>query len=394
MRIHQLDPSRTHRTATLPQLTRPTAMTRPSPLVQRLAVDPTRVHVHADTAGGLTSALHDGSRSRGEPLAASTRASLEASLGTDLSDVRVHTGEASARATAACDAHAITYGQDIHFAPGRYQPARREGDRLIAHEVAHTIQQRGAREDPTRAPEVGRPGDRHEVEADRFANSWARGGRTTLQADGMARVACKKIQAFAPSAAVAAPAEAPLQIAPGVADTLPRSLRYAVGTLDYYRTRNLDYEVRSDYRLAALGVRSPPAPKYYLAYGDLYAHRFRLELRPKLSDAGKAWVDRTFVLLHQAIEDRRDADPAAFAELERDAPRLLAFAYDTHPKAYLDAGLADLPPWDLARIALTPDPLDILNLDGLKQILITAGPVLGKYGYRSLQYQAEGPIIP
>lgn len=79
----------------------------------------------------------------GAPLPEATRAKMESSFGADFSSVRVHEGaEASA-------AGGVAYatGEDLHFAPGRYQPGTSAGDELIGHELTHVVQQRagGAR---------------------------------------------------------------------------------------------------------------------------------------------------------------------------------------------------------------------------------------------------------
>jgi hypothetical protein len=66
---------------------------------------------------------------------------IGAALGGDLSGVRVHTGDGAARYAAAQGASAITVGRDIAFAPGRYAPGTPVGDALLAHELAHALQQ-------------------------------------------------------------------------------------------------------------------------------------------------------------------------------------------------------------------------------------------------------------
>lgn len=81
-----------------------------------------------------------GRAAEGSELGASARAPLEKSFGQSFGDVRVHEdGVAEERG-----AQAVTYGTDIHMAQGRYQPESRAGQRLIAHELAHVVQQRGA----------------------------------------------------------------------------------------------------------------------------------------------------------------------------------------------------------------------------------------------------------
>ncbi|HEX3477597.1 MAG TPA: DUF4157 domain-containing protein [Kofleriaceae bacterium] len=96
----------------------------------------------------------------GEPLAGHTRARFEGSLGADLSQVRVHTGSDSAAAAQQLGAHAFTVGRDIHFAAGRHRPEDSSGMHLLAHEVAHTVQQRGGPATPQARSAVSPPGMR------------------------------------------------------------------------------------------------------------------------------------------------------------------------------------------------------------------------------------------
>lgn len=77
----------------------------------------------------------------GRPLDAATRAEMEGRFGQDFGDVRVHTDDAAARSAEALGASAFTRGRDVVFAPGRYAPGTPEGRRLLAHELAHVVQQ-------------------------------------------------------------------------------------------------------------------------------------------------------------------------------------------------------------------------------------------------------------
>jgi Domain of unknown function (DUF4157) len=116
------------------------------------------------------------SSSTGAPLPDDVRSRFEGSLGADLSAVRVHTGATSADAAHAVGAHAYTVGQDIHFADGRYAPGDPFGLHLLAHEVAHTVQQRGeSAPAPQCKLEVSSPGDAAEREADRAADAMVAG---------------------------------------------------------------------------------------------------------------------------------------------------------------------------------------------------------------------------
>jgi hypothetical protein len=93
-------------------------------------------------------------------------ARMQPSLG-DLSDVRVHTGTTADALNTAVAARAFATGTDVYFAQGEYKPNTTDGDRLIAHELAHVVQQRGA---PTSGPlTVSQPGDALEREADDVA---------------------------------------------------------------------------------------------------------------------------------------------------------------------------------------------------------------------------------
>ena len=79
----------------------------------------------------------------------------------------MHTDANAASLARAVEARAFATGTDIFFAPGEYQPGTAAGRELIAHEVAHTDQQRGA---PLAGPLlVSNPGEPLEVEADGVA---------------------------------------------------------------------------------------------------------------------------------------------------------------------------------------------------------------------------------
>ena len=80
-------------------------------------------------------------RSPGRPLPTSTRAAMEERFGHDFSRVRIHADDAAARSADALAAQAFTVGPDIAFARGRFDPTTRPGLRLLAHELAHVVQQ-------------------------------------------------------------------------------------------------------------------------------------------------------------------------------------------------------------------------------------------------------------
>ncbi|HST57093.1 MAG TPA: DUF4157 domain-containing protein [Longimicrobium sp.] len=88
--------------------------------------------------------VHDVLRSAGAPLDAGTRAQMEPRFRHSFADVRVHADSTAAESARAVGAHAYAVGPHVVFGAGRYAPGSAEGRRLIAHELAHVVQQRGS----------------------------------------------------------------------------------------------------------------------------------------------------------------------------------------------------------------------------------------------------------
>jgi hypothetical protein len=106
-------------------------------------------------------------RGGGRPLDANTRDRVGEELGDPLSDVRVHDDPGAAGLARAVSARAFTTGADLYFGEGQYRPGTADGDELLAHELTHVVQQRGA---PTSGPmSVSEPGDALEQEAEAAA---------------------------------------------------------------------------------------------------------------------------------------------------------------------------------------------------------------------------------
>jgi hypothetical protein len=116
----------------------------------------------------------------GAPLPAGLRQAFESSLGVDLGPVRVHDDGAAAAAATSVGARAYATGKDVFFAGGEYQPETPEGARLLAHEVAHTVQQRGGSPERRAKLSVTTPGDAVETEADRAADAMVAGRAFTI----------------------------------------------------------------------------------------------------------------------------------------------------------------------------------------------------------------------
>jgi hypothetical protein len=101
----------------------------------------------------------------GQPLDRAARGVMEARFGHDFSAVRVHADAAAARSAEAVDALAYTVGTHVVFGTGRYAPQSLPGQRLLAHELTHVVQQSaGGAEGGSLA--------RDEAEADRVASAF------------------------------------------------------------------------------------------------------------------------------------------------------------------------------------------------------------------------------
>jgi hypothetical protein len=79
----------------------------------------------------------------GSALQPGLQRDMERRLGADLAGVRIHTGALAHRSAREIHAHAYTVGRDVVFADGRFAPATRTGRWLLAHELAHVVQQSG-----------------------------------------------------------------------------------------------------------------------------------------------------------------------------------------------------------------------------------------------------------
>jgi hypothetical protein len=81
-------------------------------------------------------------RHEGRQLDAGARATLERSIGASFGDVIVHSGAASSATADRAHAAAFTLGRHVVFGPGGYEPTSLRGRMLLAHELAHVVQQR------------------------------------------------------------------------------------------------------------------------------------------------------------------------------------------------------------------------------------------------------------
>ena len=109
------------------------------------------------------------SRGQGQALDADVRAPMESGFDRDLGHVRVHTDSGAGRSADALGARAFTSGRAIYFGQGQYQPHSRQGQRLLAHEITHTVQQDNVSASPRAKLRLGASRDPQEREADAMA---------------------------------------------------------------------------------------------------------------------------------------------------------------------------------------------------------------------------------
>lgn len=109
------------------------------PLLQPQA-EPSSVAAPTTAPASVDAVLH----SPGQALDSETRAFFEPRFGQDFGGVQVHSDSAAQQSARDVSAHAYTVGHDIVFGTGRFAPQTREGQRLLAHELTHVVQQSGA----------------------------------------------------------------------------------------------------------------------------------------------------------------------------------------------------------------------------------------------------------
>jgi hypothetical protein len=101
-------------------------------------------------AGGGSRGVSSGALSEeGQPLDPGSRQFFEPRFGFDFSQVRLHTSHRAEHDARSLQARAFTSGNHIVFGAGQFAPATRQGRVLLAHELAHVVQQRERSGDPS-----------------------------------------------------------------------------------------------------------------------------------------------------------------------------------------------------------------------------------------------------
>lgn len=125
----------------------------------------------------------------GRPLPEGVRQEMEAGFGRDLSSVRIHDGPGAAVSADGIGAHAYTVGNHIAFNRGKFQPQSRDGKLLLAHELAHTVQQTaGPAARPVGSNAISQPTDHHEAEARQAARAAVNGTAMPALSPGAAPI--------------------------------------------------------------------------------------------------------------------------------------------------------------------------------------------------------------
>ena len=109
----------------------------------------------------------------GSPLDRDTRGFMESRLGADFSDVRVHTDGKATESARSVQAYAYTVGTDVVFQSDKFAPDSDSGQRMLAHELTHVVQQRSGPVAGTPAPggiQISSPSDSFEQAAESSAD--------------------------------------------------------------------------------------------------------------------------------------------------------------------------------------------------------------------------------
>jgi len=148
----------------------------------------------AATVNGVPSSVHSTLRSPGAPLDSGTRSSMESRFGHDFSQVRIHHDESAAASAHDVGARAYTVGQDVVFGSGHYAPQTPTGEHLLAHELAHTIQQRDLQRAPDHiSVDQGPEYQRLEHDAESAAATAMRGGPVPLPRSAAGPILSRKL---------------------------------------------------------------------------------------------------------------------------------------------------------------------------------------------------------
>ena len=143
--------------------------------------------------------------------------------------------------------------------------------------------------------------------------------------------------------------------------------------LDYYKKRIEDFKER---------YPDKEPPSYYEFYGDFYMHEFLDKTFYQLSQEGREWLKKALHNL-QIEMDNMLLNPE-YSGIELDEEKFLDAAFETHVKAYYEAGICALSVTDKVYIAITVYPVDLFQSRGLEQV--------AKIGLKQIAYWITNPL--
>lgn len=132
----------------------------------------------ADQLHVVPDSVHQTLTSPGRPLESALRQDMEQRFGYDFSRVRVHSGATAGQSAREVNANAYTVGHNIVFGDGQYSPRTLAGQRLLAHELAHTLQQ--AKGSAASTERISDPRGVTEQDADRAASDVIAGRKANV----------------------------------------------------------------------------------------------------------------------------------------------------------------------------------------------------------------------
>lgn len=160
-----------------------------------MANQPGHPHASPRADGPLLSLVRDVVASPAQEIDAQARAFLEPRFGHDFGRVRVHNDDRAAESARAVGALAFTIGQDVVFAKGQYAPHTASGQKLLAHELAHVVQQAAASSAFTPAIDKG-ASDPSERAADHIAEKVMSNDHVATPSETLARLSAPTLQRY------------------------------------------------------------------------------------------------------------------------------------------------------------------------------------------------------
>ncbi|HYH84994.1 MAG TPA: DUF4157 domain-containing protein [Pyrinomonadaceae bacterium] len=218
--------------------------------------------------------VHEVLNSPGQSLDAATRALMETRFGHDFSRVRVHTDSRASESARAVGATAYAVGHDLVFSSGQYAPSSADGRRLLAHELAHTIQQGGDARGAQGKLEVSDAADASELEADRASEAVVRGERFS-PTPGLFHGIARKGATVSTAAA---------------ADRVVR-ISIAGSKVTFYMQSGVEYggSVTTDLIPGTYYLKPQPSVKQWIITGDIVPPGLRFEV---MLDGADPWALR------------------------------------------------------------------------------------------------------